>query len=520
MAVNVASRDAPAVLGFSVLLRAVAAVAAGLLTATALPPWGFLPGLVGLATFVFLVRLSADRRQAFLFGWCFGLGWFGLGLYWVAIAFYTDAERFGAWAVPAVMALAATCALFVAGAAWLVRVRVWRSPIAFALAFAVAWTFLEELRGSWGVGFPWNPLGLVWASSDPMLQLAAWVGAPGLTLLTALIAALPVSTLDRHARARGPILAVGLLILALGFGFGRLALLPLPSDTGVPIRLVQANVAQHHKWDPELRTAWFRRYLSMSGHDAAAAVLWPESAVPYRIDGEPVVRDLMADVAGHGYLLAGGDYFEFASDPPVAHNSLWAVNGEAEVVARYDKVNLVPFGEYLPARAVLGRIGLEKLTAGTFDFAPGSGRRTISIGTLPSFSPLICYEAIYSGEATLKSGPRPAWLLNITNDAWFGDSWGPYQHLAMARTRAVEEGLPLVRAANTGISVVTDAFGRVRERLNLGETGVIDAVLPGHLEEPLYTRAPFAVTMGLLLLAVLMALAAEWRKVAGTSPGR
>jgi apolipoprotein N-acyltransferase len=354
-----------------------------------------------------------------------------------------------------------------------------------------------------------------------MLQLNAWLGAPGLTLATALVAALPVTLTGETGVRRwsGPSLAVLLLACGYGAGFARLSASVESTPPGVNVRLVQANIPQHHKWDPELRAAWFKRHLQLSANPSAvplAAIIWPESAVPFLIDREPVVRDLMAEAAGNGVVLAGGDRFEREADPPVANNSLWAVDGEADVVARYDKVDLVPFGEYMPMRSLFGALGLQTLVQGTFDFVPGPGRRTIELEGLPSFSPLICYEAIYSGAATADDAPRPHWLLNITNDAWFGASWGPYQHLAMARTRAVEEGLPLVRAANTGISVVTDAYGRVQHRLDLGEAGIIDAALPGRLPPTLYARLGFPLILGLLVVACGLALALE----AGARRGR
>jgi apolipoprotein N-acyltransferase len=231
--------------------------------------------------------------------------------------------------------------------------------------------------------------------------------------------------------------------------------------------------------------------------------------VPYQIENEPEVRRYLASVvAERGVLLVGGDRFDLTKDPPIASNSLFVLDGAGTVRARYDKVDLVPFGEFLPLRAVLGRIGLAKLTQGSIDFVSGPGRVTLSLPGLPPVSPLICYEAAFPGRATA-DGARPAWLVNITNDAWFGVSSGPFQHLAMARMRAVEEGLPLVRAANTGISVVTDAHGRVLHRLRLNEAGVIDATLPASLPQasPARLLAPVlfpGLLVGMIALSVLV----------------
>jgi apolipoprotein N-acyltransferase len=318
---------------------------------------------------------------------------------------------------------------------------------------------------------------------------------------------------SRRAAVALPV-AFGCLVLAMGSA--RLAMAPEVRDTGVPIRIVQANVAQHHKWDPDKRLLWFRRHLELS---AAAQdppprlIVWPESAVPYDIDAQEEVRAYLAPaVPPGGALLVGGDRYELERDPPAAHNTLFALGAGARVLARYDKVDLVPFGEFLPLRGLLGRLGLAKLTQGSIDFMPGPGRTTLRVAGLPAASPLICYEAAFPGRATA-AGDRPDWLVNITNDAWFGRSSGPYQHLAMARMRAVEEGLPLVRAANTGISVVTDAHGRIRARLGLGRAGTLDAMLPGALPEPSFARRhdPL-VLMGLLVAVAALSFLVEFRQ--------
>jgi apolipoprotein N-acyltransferase len=295
-----------------------------------------------------------------------------------------------------------------------------------------------------------------------------------------------------------------LLVLLWSGGALRLAGAAPPPGPGPVLRLVQANIDQHHKWQPELRMQWFRRHLELSAQvaDGVRAVIWPESATPYALDQEPEARRLIGQVVPPGgLLLTGGERFDLASEPPRAWNSLFALDPSGAIVARYDKRELVPFGEFLPLRGVLGRIGLKKVTGGTIDFQPGPGRQTLTLPGLPPFSPLICYEAIFPG-AVVDPGARPAWLLNITNDAWFGRSSGPYQHLAMARLRAVEEGLPLVRSANTGISAVVDPLGRITARLDLGTTGVLDAALPAPLAAP----PPFA-RFGLWVVVALACLA-------------
>ena len=497
---------------------ALGALFAGLVTATALPPLYLLPALAGFGVLLAILRQGPPGPgRAFLLGTAFGFGFFLAGLYWVGIAFFADAEQFGIYAVPAVLGLSLFLALTVGLGAGLVALRRWRSPTAQALAFAVAWTLAEPLRGGLGLQFPWNPIALVWAVSDQTMQSAAFIGTYGLSLLTVAAAALTAPWFMPGRNGRGVALAAPLLLAAILLAAGALRLGAAPElpDTGIRLRVVQPDIEQHHKWDREKRFLWLQRHLELTAlpHDPPPqVVIWPESAVPYDIDGQPEVRDYLAPaVPADGYLLAGGDRYLLDQKPEIAHNTLFALGPGAAVLARYDKVNLVPFGEFLPFRNVLRHLGLRKLTQGSIDFVPGPGRVTLHLAGLPPASPLICYEAAFPAHATDPSD-RPAWLVNITNDAWFGRSSGPYQHLAMARMRAVEDGLPLVRAANTGISAVTDAYGRVRASLALDTGGVIDAVLPAPLPEaPLAARYAPWIPVILLLALFALSLLVEYR---------
>ena len=482
----------------------------GALAALTLPPFHIYPLLLAFAGLVDLLRRTERRRQALAIGWCFGFAHFVLGLYWIGIAFFTDAERFGALAVPAVLLLCACLACFPALAAWLTVVHRWRSPVASALVLALAWTAMEALRGILFGGFPWNLIGYAFAPGSAISQLAALTGVHGLSLLAVVVGALPAAWLDRSERAGWQPLAAGAVVLIAIWAGGTLRLLDAVAepDAAVRLRLVQGNIDQHHKWQPEARARAFERHLSLSaeGADPVTHVVWPESAIPYPLEQEPVARQMIAEVVPPGgLLLTGGERYDLAGDPPRAWNSLFVLDEAGAIRARYDKRDLVPFGEFLPLRSVLGRLGLEKLTHGSIDFQAGPGRQTISLPGLPPLSPLICYEAIFSGGVVDRSA-RPDWLLNVTNDAWFGRSSGPYQHFAMARMRAIEEGLPLVRSANTGISAVVDPWGRIRGELGLGETGALDAALP----RPLPAATPFARTGPIIALvpAALIALAA------------
>jgi apolipoprotein N-acyltransferase len=298
-----------------------------------------------------------------------------------------------------------------------------------------------------------------------------------------------------------------LLGLVWAGGALRLAEATVEDVPGIRLRLVQGNVPQADKWRSELRNQWFGHHLRLSGDDAQGIthVIWPESASPYPLSQVADARALIAQVVPPGgLLLTGGERFDFSQDPPKAWNSLFVVDDTGAVRAHYDKRDLVPFGEFMPLRDLLAKVGLDKLTPGSLDFQAGSGRTTIALPGLPPFSPLICYETIFPGRV-FDPDARPAWLLNITNDGWFGKSSGPYQHLAMARMRAIEEGLPMVRAANTGISVVVDPWGRERARLDLGETGVLDAALPLPLPWTVFGRArwwPLALAVAACLFVM------------------
>jgi len=497
------------------------ALAGGLLLASALPPVFFLPGLVGLALLLHLSRHAASGRQALLCGWLFGVGFFLAGLYWVGIAFFADAERFGIFAVPAVALLVGTLAI---GPAVIALLGYWTrglSPPLHAALFALLWAASELLRGDWGVRFPWNPIAVVWAASDATLQPVAWIGTTGLGLLTVFAAALLVLWLEDGEQRRIPALALlGFPLLLLAAGSWRLA-----GDAPVPaepkrVRVVQANIAQHHKWNPDKQLAWFRRHLALSRQGwpdpLPDLVVWPESAVPYAVD-RPEVREALASAIPEGaYLVFGADRYAKIDGRPDLTNSLYLLDSRGEVLDRYDKVDLVPFGEFLPFRTVLSRIGFKKLTTGTIDFRAGPGRRTLAAPGIPPFSPLICYEAAFPGRAT-DGSDHARLLINITNDAWFGRSSGPYQHFAMARMRAAETGLPLVRAANTGISAVVDGFGRVRASLPLMTTGVIDTTLPPAIAPPPIARFPALAWMSVLIVGFVSLLVDLFARSATTS---
>lgn len=479
----------------------------GMVAALGLPPVFFFPGLLGFAGWLWLLMRAPSRRQVFLTGWAFGLGYFVVGLYWIAIAFFTDAEKFGALAIPAVLLLCAVMGVFPALAGLALGLVRPRHPIAGAITLAIAWTVAEWLRGQFLWGFPWNLLGYVWVGILPISQSAAWIGIYGLSALTVLAGGLFITVLDFSGRGRwaGPSVAILMLSLLATGGMLRLSNAEVTHQPDIRLRLVQANIDQFHKWDPALREASFRRHLEQSVVPSSTVppthVIWPETASAYVLDQDEVARELIAEVTpSNGFVITGFNRFDLDNEPKRAWNSMGALNQNGEIAAVYDKWRLVPFGEFLPWRGLLSLIGLKKITSGTIDFQPGAGTRSLKLNGLPTFSPLICYEVIFTGEVA-DPDHRPAWLLNITNDAWFGQSSGPYQHLAMARMRAIEEGLPLVRSANTGISAIIDPYGRIEAELGLGEAGVLDGALPKPLAEPTF-YAVWGLTLFLSMVVI------------------
>ena len=466
--------------------RWLAAGALGATATAALPPLHLLPlVVVAFSGLIWLIDGCARRRAAVAAGWWFGFGHFVAGLYWFGHALLTDPDRFAWMVAPAIVGVSALLALFPAVAVLAARLA---SPgVGRVLALALAWSAAEWLRGILFTGFPWNLIGTAWTVSDAMIQSAAVAGVLGLGLVTVAAAALPATLVSDTEQRRWAPTLLGAAVLAAMWGGGALRLGAADSSfvDGVWLRLVQPNIAQHHKWQVDKREALFKHHLDLTasaGFERVTHVIWPETAVPFFLANEPARRRVMATVIPAGGTLITGAIRTTAepTTPRKLWNSLHAIDRRGEVIATYDKAHLVPFGEYVPFRRILT---MAKLTYGNVDFSAGPGPRTLRVPGLPAFSPLICYEAIFPG-AVVDAADRPGFLLNITNDAWFGVSSGPYQHFASARLRAVEQGLPLVRVANTGISAVVDGFGRITARLDLGHGGVLDAALPEALARP------------------------------------
>jgi apolipoprotein N-acyltransferase len=468
--------------------------------------------------------LSARVLGAFLTGWSFGFGYFLASLYWIGQAFLVDAATY-AWMMPiAVAALPAGMALYWGVAAGL-AILVWTPGLRRLFLFAALLSIAEWLRGHLFTGFPWNSLGYAAEALDGLAQLAAFLGIWGLTLLVILWSSLPALFGDERLSLAQKLLAIAIALSPLplwAIGIARLDDVGASVAKAPLVRIVQPNVPQSDKWRSENASRIFYDLLAMSSGasaDAAATagpayVIWPESSVPFLIDEQPgALNAIAAALPAETMLLMGS----LRRSPPKAavsqalvYNSLFVI-GRGEIRAVYDKAHLVPYGEYLPLEAWLEPLGFRRLVTVPGSFTAGAGPVTLPLGGASPVSPLICYEAIFPGRVA-NAQDRPGWLLNITNDGWFGQSSGPYQHLAQARFRSIEEGLPLLRVANTGISAVIDAHGQIIRQLPLGGKGVIDSLLPPAIAAPLYARTGDFGFFLMVFAAAAMGLVPAFRR--------
>lgn len=509
----------------------------GLAAGLAHPPFGLLPGLLGYAVVLLALETEGPRplRSAFFRGWLAGLGYFGVSTWWIVEPFLVDVRVHG-WMAPfGLVFLAGGLALFwgLAGLTYraLKPQGAWK-----VLVFAGCYAGFEWLRGHVLTGFPWDLPGESWRAGSAPSQAAALVGAYGLSWITIAIAAAPaVLGLSVGRRSRAAALGLALMALAGLYAHGHLRLRAAPAGPAIAadaplIRIVQADIDQKDKWRPENLRMIFDAYAGLTRRQAAARpdiVIWPEGALPAVIDDllapQSIYGPLLRDTLAEGQtLLMGANRAEAAPDGEVRYfNSLVAFRRENEglrVTGVYDKHRLVPFGEYLPLGDLATRVGFRSLVHMPEDFSAGPPPRPLAPWGVPALQPLICYEALFPGFSRPPpaegDGIRPSWILNVSNDAWFGRTSGPLQHLNIASYRAIEEGLPIVRSTPTGVSAVIDAHGRILPgaRLGLGELGVIDARLPPALPPTLYARVgdwPFG---GMLLLSALALLASRARR--------
>ena len=480
---------------------------AGLVVPLSYAPWRlFFVFFLAYAVFFTLAwRVYQQGGRLFLIGWAFAFGQLLSGLYWLGHAFLVDAEQF-LWALPfAVTLLPAGLALFAGAGVWLWG-KVWGAvcrhrdfaspPLASFLLLAFFWSAGEVARSHLLTGFPWNLPAMVFGSWIYAAQPSAWVGIHGLGLL-ALIAAALIGCPARRARL------AGLAIIAAVFAAGaaRVAVLETTAAaTGEPVLLIQPNIDQKKKWDPAHRADVINAMFTQTAqavevNPEASLVIWPEAALPLYLDeGTAFAERLRASVPPQMILVTGAVRRQINGEDTDYFNSVIVWSGDGTLIARRDKTHLVPFGEYLPFQSLLEAMGLLQLTQLRGGYAPGRDPSSITLPDGRRLHPLICYEAIFPYRA--RTSPRPDMLVNLTNDGWFGRSAGPHQHLALARLRAVEQGLPMIRVANTGISTVVDALGRPLVRIALDTSGAVSVPLPTALERTgfsVFGHVPFAI---------------------------
>jgi len=489
------------------------------------------PRLSSLRATIFFRNGAAVRRPIFRAasaGWWFGFGYFFFGLFWIGEAFLVEADKF-AWLLPtAVTLMPAGLALFTALACATARLA-WPQGLARIIVLAIALSGAEWLRGHVLTGFPWNVLGYALTWPLPLMQSAAVFGIYGLTLLTVLIFASPLVLVAdaecgaprRRAALRGTAIGIIPIVLLYGFGVWQLSGAPVPLVDDVRIRIVQASVPQRDKWNPAKQRAIFADQLVLSRQDplgnkddlaGITHLIWPEAAMPFLPLEHPEALVAIGQLLPEGTRLISGALrlkrrgVSDTGAPRRGYNSLMVFEQDGRLQSIYDKIHLVPFGEYLPFQTAFESIGLEQLTRWRGGFSVGATPRPLlSIVGLPPTAGLICYEAIFPG-AVIQGDQRPGLLINVTNDGWFGNTTGPSQHFHQARVRAVEEGLPLIRAANNGISAVVDGRGRIVAKLDLNERNVIDSEIPLALEPPPYARLGDWTFVCLVLFFTMLAL--------------
>ena len=503
--------------------RALIAFAAGAVSVVGLAPIDAWPALFfTFPVLVWLIDGAAAGRlggvpSAAIAGWWFGFGYFLAGLYWIGHAFLVDAKTFG-WLMPiAVVALPAGMACYTALGLALARLLWVRGPWRL-LALAAALTIAEWLRGQLFTGFPWNAFGYTLTGPLVLAQSASLIGIWGLTFVAIAVFAAPATLTDDviETRRRWLPLAIGVALLAGLAVYGALRLERTPTQfvDGVRLRIMQPNLAQDEKFNPTAKQKVMSHYLDLSDRSTGPQttgvrdvthLIWPESAFPFLLTREPDALAQIAALLPQGTVLITGAVRAPELPPGEklsrAYNSIYVIDHDGTILSVYDKVHLVPFGEFLPIQGFLERLGLMQLTKVPGGFIAGDRRRAMSVPRAPSMLPLICYEIIFPGEA-VPIGERPGWLLNLTNDGWFGLSSGPYQHLQQARVRAIEQGLPLVRAANTGVSAVIDPLGRSTGSLSLGSEGVLDGSLPRPIETTAYLRIGEGPVIAMVLVAI------------------
>jgi apolipoprotein N-acyltransferase len=468
--------------------------------------WLIMPGLFKL------IHQKQSSKKCFWLAYSFGFSHFVTSLYWIANALLVDAHKF-AWLVPFCIILVPAILAFYPALWGLVASKVSnRSPVIKVVVMAWLWVMMEVLRANLFSGFPWNLLAYTWSNQLVVMQLLAYIGPFGLSFVTILLALLPVIIWRQGKLNKACLLVTTICLIGLySVGYWRLHHIT-PADSNYSVLIVQANLTQQAASE-RAKFAKLRAYIQMTSYETQLTqpdlIIWPEAAIDFWLsDSSPLWPLITEHLPDQAVLLTGGTYAKWAEGKLQPTNSLFAISKEQQVIDRYDKMHLVPFGEYIPLRYLLPD-NIPNITEGIMDFAAGDRAHNLAIAKL-AIKPLICYEAIFSKYSHSKV--RPDMLVNVTNDAWFGDSIGPQQHFAMVKFRAVEQGLPLLRAANTGISAIISPLGQVLYQLPLNTLGTIAATVPQPLPQATiyhhYGNWPW------LIVAMLLSLWLFWQRPA------
>ncbi|NOD77196.1 apolipoprotein N-acyltransferase [Ruegeria sp. HKCCD4332] len=489
-------------------LRLLAAAILGGVAGFGFAPYGYWAlTILSLVLIVPLFLSSETRARAGWIGWVFATGYFVHALSWLVEPFQVDAERH-AWMAPfALVFMAGGLALFWAVAFWMSR-RPGASSFRQCLLLIVTLSLAELARGYVLTGFPWAGVSQIWIDT-PVAQMLSLFGPFGLNALT-FAATFPIGSASMHPRpfrglVQSTVFTSGLAIVALSYA----AMRPTVHDGPHVVRVVQPNAPQNQKWDPAYAPLFFSRQIDYTAAQPRPdLIVWPETAVPAWLGSAQPILATIADAAQGTPVILGIQ----RGDGPRIFNSMVYLDESGNQAGLYDKHHLAPFGEYVPFGDLMGRFGIHGLASTTgHGFSAGPGPQLMDLGRLGQALPLICYEAVFSQDVNGAPG-RADFLLQITNDAWFGTRSGPYQHMVQARMRAIEQGLPMIRAANTGISAMIDPLGRVTASLPLGEAGYVDAILPLPLQPTIYSRTGDSVIfLTLLFLGAIIRFSARWR---------
>lgn len=466
----------------------------GMLSALSFAPFYLFPFyMIALPLLLIIAMQAKNYIEAFSKGYLFGFGHFFVGLYWIgnSTAVEPNVPDWAGYILVAV--LSAYLALFIALVAGSIKYFYRNKPLkpyllSIVISFIVVWSVGEWVRGFLFTGFPWNLSGYILGFSDVMMQSTAIWGSYGQSVIVLMLAFVPFVMLERKWRIIAVLSGATIILVLVVYGLARI---PETTDfvAGTEFRVVQANIQQQDKWPYENWGKNLITHMDMSEQDEVTGptfVIWPETAVIYSLSEEPTRRQLISRVLNNkgGVVLTGFPRRQRGAEGTRIYNSMIAIDSEGQMQGIYDKNHLVPFGEYIPSfiRTVGRAMGLDRMFTGGQDFTHGETQNTISIDGMPPVGVLICYEVIFPGKV-VNSKERPDWLLNVTNDAWYGDSTGPRQHLLQTRIRSIEEGLPLIRSASTGISAVVDPYGRIVDQIDLNKRGVIKSELPRKLQD-------------------------------------